>query len=201
MSGRVEFDPPVLFGTTPSPPMPHVPRFPTDEIVVRTLDGPVEAGFDCGREEQNRFLYERAWLDQEAQVSVTYLHYVQGILAAYATVCMDALPLGRREREPGVLYQDIGALKLAQLGVHLSFQGAGLGRLVVADVIALARDEAPRVGCRYVTLDAQPDLVPWYERRGFRRNLLRQDQRILDAVKHGRDAERIAVSMRFDLRR
>jgi GNAT superfamily N-acetyltransferase len=181
--------------------MAHVPRFPADELVVRTLDGPPEAGFDCGRDEQNRFLYERAWPDQEAQLSVTYLYYVKGMLAAYATVCMDALPLGRREREAGVVYQDIGALKLAQLGVHRSFHGAGLGRLVVADVIELARDEAIRVGCRYVTLDAQPDLVPWYERHGFRRNILRQDQRILNAVKHGRDAERIAVSMRFDLRR
>jgi GNAT superfamily N-acetyltransferase len=181
--------------------MPHVPRFSANELVVRTLHGPAEAGFDCGREEQNRFLYERAWPDQEAQVSVTYVYYVAGILAAYATVCMDALPLGRRERDAGVAYQDIGALKLAQLGVHLPFQGAGLGRRVLADVVMLARDEAVRVGCRYITLDAQPDLVPWYERRGFRRNVLRQDQRILDAVNHGRDADRIAVSMRFDLRR
>jgi GNAT superfamily N-acetyltransferase len=181
--------------------MPHVPRFSADELMVRTLDGPAEAGFDCGREEQNRFLYERAWPDQEAQVSVTYVYYVTGILAAYATVCMDALPLGRHERGAGVVYQEVAALKLAQLGVHLPFQGAGLGRLVVTDVVGLARDEATRVGCRFVTLDAQPDLVPWYERHGFRRNILRQDQRTLDAVKHGRDAERIAVSMRFDLRR
>ena len=121
-------------------------------------------------------------------------------MAAYATVCMDALPLGRRERGLAVRYQDVAALKLAQLGVHLPFQGVGVGKLVVADVTALARDEATRVGCRYVTLDSQPDLVHWYEGQGFKRNRLRQDQRVLDAIRHHRDPERIAVSMRFDLR-
>jgi hypothetical protein len=67
-------------------------------------------------------------------------------------------------------------------------------------VLALARDEALRVGCRYVTLDAQPDLVSWYESQGFERNVLRQNQRIQNALAHGRDPADIPVSMRFDLR-
>jgi len=46
----------------------------------------------------------------------------------------------------------------------------------------------------------RPDLVRWYENQGFKRNELRQEQRIRDAIEHGRDAERIAVSVRFDLR-
>lgn len=171
-----------------------------DDVVIQVLRGPPEAGFDCGRDDQTRFLYERAWADQQAQLSVTYLYYVKGILAAYATVCMDALPLGRKERGLAVRYQEVAALKLAQLGVHLGFQGAGIGRRVVADVIGFARDEASRVGCRYVTLDSQPELVRWYEERGFKRNELRQEKRVLDAVRHRREPAQIAVSMRFDLR-
>jgi ribosomal protein S18 acetylase RimI-like enzyme len=172
-----------------------------EDIAFRRLDGPPEHGFDCGRPEQTMFLYERALADQEAQLSVTHLYYVQGILGAYATVCMDALPLGRREREPAMRFQEVGALKLAQLGVSLTFQGMGLGRFVVGDVISRAQGESERVGCRYVTLDAQPDLVGWYERLGFQRNTLRQDRRLQDALAHGRDPASIAVSMRYDLRR
>lgn len=67
-------------------------------------------------------------------------------------------------------------------------------------MIALARKTAKEIGCRYVTLDSQPDLVAWYEFHGFRTNYLRQAERILDALMHGREPERIAVSMRFDLR-
>jgi GNAT superfamily N-acetyltransferase len=197
MSGRVEFGPPGLFLARIFPRMPN-DFDAVDNIVM--LWGPPEAGFDCGREDQNRFLYKRAWPDQQAQLSVTYLYYVKGIIAAYASVCMDALPLGRGERGRAVRYHDVASLKLVQLGVNLPFQSAGLGKFVVADVIVLARNQATRVGCRYVTLDAQPDLVRWYEDQGFKRNVLRQDQRIRDAIEHGRDAERIAVSMRFDLR-
>jgi len=94
----------------------------------------------------------------------------------------------------------VSAIKLVQLGVRRAFQGGGIGRLAVADVLALARGISLRVGCRYVTLDAQPDLVGWYDSQGFRRNIYRQEQRIRDAVEHGRDPGTIAVSMRFDLR-
>jgi hypothetical protein len=51
-----------------------------DEIAIRTLDGSPEPGFDCGRSDQNAFLYERAWPDQQEQVSVTYLYYVKAFL-------------------------------------------------------------------------------------------------------------------------
>ena len=179
--------------------MPHGGLSP-HEVVVRVLGEPPKAGFDCGREEQTRFLRERAWADQQAQLSVTYCYYLDEMLAAYAAVCMDAIALGKKERESDVRYSQVGAVKLAQLGVSMPFQHRGIGRRLLADVIGLARKVASEIGCRYVTLDAQPDLVAWYERRGFKPNYLRQTERILDALTHGREPERIAVSMRFDLR-
>lgn len=175
-------------------------RASSDDIVIQVLRGEPEAGFDCGRDAQNRFFYDWAWRDFQAQVTVTYLYYVKGVLAAFAAVSMDSVSLGRRERGLDIRFQDAPAAKLAQLAVHRSFQRTGLGRRVVADVIELAREEGTRVGCRYVTLDAQPDLVGWYESQGFDYNHLRQAERILDALMHGREPERIAVSMRFDLR-
>lgn len=164
------------------------------------METPPELGFDCGRAEQNSFLYDRAWRDQEAQVSVTYLYYAHGILAAYATVCMDAVPLAPRERDQTVPYQETSACKLAQLAVGLPFQRIGLGQYVVADIIGRAQDEAKRIGCRFLTLDAQPGLVSWYAAQGFVQNKLRQKRRVQDAIDRGRDPSTMAVSMRFDLR-
>lgn len=111
---------------------------------------------------------------------------------------MDALVLGTREKPSALRYKNLAALKLAQLGVDHAFQHRGIGLTVVGDVIMLALDEAQRVGCRYVTLDAQPDLVGWYEGQGFEINRLIQNQRIAAAA--GRSADEIPVSMRFDLR-
>ncbi|HEX5723913.1 MAG TPA: hypothetical protein VFX98_00530 [Longimicrobiaceae bacterium] len=167
---------------------------------IRRLDGPPLPGFDCGREEQNRFFYERAWLDQRQRISTTYLYFLRGMLAAYATVCMDSLPLGRQERDADTLYKHVGALKLAQLGVDHRFHRYGFGRYVVGDIATLAREAGDPLGCRYLTLDAQPELVAWYERQGFVRNRLRQRERRKEAAVHGRDPDAIAVSMRFDLR-
>jgi GNAT superfamily N-acetyltransferase len=163
------------------------------------LDGHPPLGFDCGSPEQNAFLYERAWVDQQESLSTTYLLYAAGVFAAYATVSMDSLPLNRSERGQ-IPYRFVGSLKLLQVAVSTAFQGRGLGTAAVEFAIQLAEEVRERVACRYVTLDAQPNLVDWYGRRGFVPNRLRQQERIEDAVRHQRDPARIPVSMRFDLR-
>ncbi|HEX6370629.1 MAG TPA: GNAT family N-acetyltransferase [Longimicrobium sp.] len=167
-------------------------------LSVRKLEDVPPSGFDCGRESQTRFLYDYAWHDQRQRVSTTYLYHVAELLAAYATVCMDAIPLGRRERPSAIRYQEIAALKLAQLGVDRLFQGRGYGSFAVASVIALAIELSQRAGCRYVTLDAKPNLVEWYQSLGFEINQLKQKQRIAAAA--DRNPDEIPVSMRFDLR-
>lgn len=172
--------------------------FEMNDLVVRRLDGVPPMEFDCEREAQNRFFHEWAWFDQRQRLTTTYVYYAAGIPVAYMAVCMDALVLGTREKPDVLRYKHIAALKLAQLGVDKAFQRRGIGITVVGDVITLALDEAQRVGCRYVTLDAQPDLVGWYEGQGFEINRVIQNQRIAAAA--GRRPDEIPVSMRFDLR-
>jgi GNAT superfamily N-acetyltransferase len=165
------------------------------------LAGSPPSTFDCGRDEQNEHLHWRAWEDQQQRLSTTYLLDRSGLSAGYVTVCMDSLPLARGEREPAIRYQHVSALKLAQLGIDLRFQDMGIGTEAVSFVVRLASRVGDQVGCRYVTLDAQADLEPWYARQGFVPNQLQQLQRREDAIRHRRDPERIAVSMRSDLRR
>jgi GNAT superfamily N-acetyltransferase len=173
---------------------------PASDFVLLTkhkLSGAPPAGFDCQREAQNEFLYESAWPDQRQRVSTTYLYVAGGTLVAYAVVCMDAVVLGTREKPAALRYKNIGALKLAQLGVHYAFQGRGVGSVAIGDVIALALELSQQVGCRYVTLDAQPDLVEWYEAIGFKVNKVMQKQRIAATTM---EPEKVPVSMRLDLR-
>jgi GNAT superfamily N-acetyltransferase len=175
-------------------------RITIADVTVRKLDGPPEPGFDCGHEEQNSYLYTYAWDDQLQRLSVTYCYYVHGIFAGFATVAMDGLPLSFRERGIHIRYETVGAVKLGQLGVDRRFQGRGLGELIVASVSLQARVLALEVGCRFVAVDARPGLVPWYERLSFTRNKLMQERRIRFAVEKNRDPDRLATSMRFDLR-
>jgi GNAT superfamily N-acetyltransferase len=170
-------------------------------IELERLDGPPPGSFDCRRDEQNEYFHRHAWNDQQERVSTTYLLMVHGIAAAFLTICMDALPLSRRERGATIRYRWVSSLKLAQLGVDHRFQGSGVGRRAISTVIGLAQKVGELVGCRYVTLDAQPDLEAWYTRQGFVRNELHQQQRREDAISHQRDPDQVAVSMRYDLRR
>jgi hypothetical protein len=149
---------------------------------------------------QNQFFHEQAWVDQGQRLSTTYVLEAHAITAGFVTLCMDAIPLSRQERGPSIRYQKVGALKLAQLGIDGRFQGIGLGRWAVGFVVDFANGMSARLACRYITLDAQPELEGWYREQGFRRNDLHQQQRLEDAVRNGRNAETVGVSMRFDLR-
>lgn len=175
-------------------------RLPSRVVLLakRKLDGTPPPGFDCRREAQNKFLYECAWADQRQRLTTTYMYFAAGTAAAYLAVCMSAVVLGTREKPAALRYKTIGALKLAQLGVDHTLHGQGLGSLVVYDAVNLALELSRQVGCRYVTLDAHPDLVKWYERLGFVVNKAMQKQRIAAAA--DRNPDEIPVSMRFDLR-
>jgi GNAT superfamily N-acetyltransferase len=170
------------------------------DVTVHKLEGPPEPGFDCGHAEQNAFLYEQAWKDQQELISTTYQYYVDGRFAGFATVSMDGLPLSFRERGSRIRYETVGATKLVQLGVDVRFQGRGLGEAIVADVIGLAQKGARMLGCRFVAVDARPGLDGWYERLAFRRNKLMQQRMIRFALEKNRDVERLATSMRYDIR-
>lgn len=148
-----------------------------EDLVVQKLYGDPPLGFDCGRAEQNRFLYEQAWADQQELLATTYLFLSDDLLAAYATVLMGSLPLSRAER--GVIpYRYVSACKVGQVGVDRRFQAQGLGGFILTYAVSLAREVAARIACRYITLDSQPDLIGWYDRYGFTLNRLRQQERI-----------------------
>jgi GNAT superfamily N-acetyltransferase len=169
-------------------------------VDVQQLDSQPSASFDCGRDVQNAYFHDCAWSDQTELLTTTYLLHAHGLTAGFLSLCMDSIPLSRREREPSIRFRAVSALKLAQLGIDRRFQGSGLGRWAVGFAVDLARELSTHVGCRYVTLDAQPELETWYSAQGFHRNKLHHEQRLEDARLHGRDPAAVAVSMRFDLR-
>ena len=85
-------------------------------------------------------------------------------------------------------------------GVDRRFAGSGLGRYLLGYAVELATHFRGMIGCRYVTLDAQPHLLSWYESQGFKRNIEEQRYRRALAAARGRTGDDLAVSMRFDLR-
>jgi GNAT superfamily N-acetyltransferase len=79
-------------------------------------------------------------------------------------------------REPGggllasvVLKRDQGAAWLGMLAVRPAMQGGGLGRQVVADAEDWVRRNWDSQLMRMTVIAQRPELIAWYERRGYRR--------------------------------
>lgn len=171
-----------------------------ESLELFPLEGPAPYGFRCKREEQNSFFYERAWPEQQQGFSLTYLAHLSGIVVGYMTVAMDAIPLQTREKP----HSSIGivrfpALKLAQLAVHVNWEGQGVGKHLVALAAGLGLDLRQRVGCRYLTVDAEPDLTDWYEKQEFRTNRLVQKELEERAAVRQVSVAELPRSMRLDL--
>lgn len=64
------------------------------------------------------------------------------------------------------------ALKIGRLAVRASHQKSGIGRILLEYAIGVVvRMNADlNVGCRFITVDAYPASVPWYEKNGFESN-------------------------------
>jgi GNAT superfamily N-acetyltransferase len=68
----------------------------------------------------------------------------------------------------GFRYKDYPAVKLARLAVDASLQGQGAGSSLVDFAVALAAEHImPNAGCRFLVLDAKPNSVTFYEKKGF----------------------------------
>lgn len=172
-----------------------------EDLRFELIHGQPPAGFDCGRDAQNAFLYGRAWRDAKAAVSVTHLMFVKGIFAGFVTLLADGISLGREERPRGVSWRVAPAMKIGQLAVDRRFHGAGLGLYLVAYAIQYTLGARQGFGCRFIILDSEPNLTGWYAAQGFIQNREAQEYRKDLARTTGRNQDALPVSMRFDLRR
>ncbi len=103
--------------------------------------------------------------------------------------CTDAHRLEEAEiQNESCVYAIAPAVKIARLAVDKRFQGMRFGALLLDYIRDLCLDLSGSVGIRFVTLDAFPHRVSYYQKMGFRENQV-----------YSRDKRRQFVSMRSDV--
>lgn len=66
----------------------------------------------------------------------------------------------------GKMFKSYPALKICRLATDMQYRGLGLGTLIINMIIAsYQRDN--KAGCRFVTVDAYRDALPFYYKQGF----------------------------------
>ena len=139
--------------------------------------------FDCGDRDLNDFILNHAAAFQKYLIAVTYA-YVDAEDAskvyAYCSLANDKVAItdfkdkaefNRFRKKRGFpnekRLKSYPAVKLCRLGVDVSSKGQQIGTTVLDYIKSMFVIEN-KTGCRFLTVDAYLDAVPFYEKNGFR---------------------------------
>jgi GNAT superfamily N-acetyltransferase len=94
-------------------------------------------GFDCGREELNKYLLRYAWQNQEAGAAHTYLGLVDDAVIGYHTLAVGQVS---REEAPerlkkGLARHPVPVMLLARLAVDRRWHGQGVVKALLKDAM------------------------------------------------------------------
>jgi len=121
-------------------------------------DHPIE-GFDCGREELNRYLLRYAWQNQQAGASQTYVGIVSDAVAGFYTLAVGQV---MREEAPerltkGLARHPIPIMLLARLAVDRRWHGHGVGKALLKDAMERTLQAADIAGIRAFAVHAKDE--------------------------------------------
>lgn len=132
------------------------------------------SAFDCSDADLNEFLQKDAQVYQAEHLSFTRVVFHEKELVAYITFLADSIVLKTPEKKKLVDFHDSvmqwPALKIGRLAVVTRRQKqSGIGKALLQYSVGLAFriGQESGVGCRFLTVDAYPDSVKFYERYGF----------------------------------
>jgi len=153
-------------------------------LLNETHDG---AAFDSGEPVLDDWLRRRAWSNQQAAASRTYVVCPVG---SQRIIGYFALSMGQilAQDVTGAMRRNmpnpIPALVLGRLAIDRAWQGRGLGRALLADVVRRALRASIEVSARLVLVHAiSPAAEAFYLRHGFTRLPLEAPTLALDLVK------------------
>lgn len=136
--------------------------------------------FDCGDEDLNDFIRTDAPLYFKVRLATSYVleDKETGRTIGYFSLAHDRISLTdfpsnsayNRFRKQffaqGKMFKSYPALKICRLATDKECRGEGIGAMIVNMIIASYRNDN-KAGCRFITVDAYADALPFYYKQGF----------------------------------
>ncbi len=139
--------------------------------------------FDCGDEDLNDFILNNAQAFRRARLAVTNVLFERegsGRVVAYCSLAYDRVSItdfesktefNRFRKHQGFpqskRLKSYPAVKLCRLGVDKSVRGLGIGTYLLDLVKSIFLTKEHEAACRFVTIDAYLDAIPFYQKNGF----------------------------------
>lgn len=116
-------------------------------------------GFDCGKEELNRYLQRYAWQNQQACAAQTYVGLVGDAVIGYHTLAVGQVS---REEAPerltkGLASHPVPVMLLARLAVDRRWHGQGVGKALLKDAMQRTLQAAEIAGIRAFAVHAKDE--------------------------------------------
>ena len=127
-------------------------------------------GFDCGREELNRYLLRYAWANQQAGAAQTYVGLVGDSVAGCHTLAVGQV---FHEEAPerlskGLARHPVPIMLLARLAVDERWKGQGVVKALLKDAMQRTLQAADIAGIRALAVHAKDeDARNFYQRFDF----------------------------------
>jgi predicted GNAT family N-acyltransferase len=134
--------------------------------------------FDCGDADLNDFLFEDAKNYYDSMMAVTYLleDTTANKTIAYYSLLNDKIIFDpenktlwnklNRNVPNSKRRKDYPAVKVGRLAVSKEYVGNHIGTAILLQVM-MTFAQKRRSGCRFITVDAYADAIPFYEKCGF----------------------------------
>lgn len=134
--------------------------------------------FDCGDEDLNDFVRNDCHQFRKEWLAHTLLARIRdaGMIVGFVALVSDSIVLETREKKRLIPFHKqvfhFPAVKVARLAVQTDYQRQGVGGALLDYSVGVAyrMNTDLAVGCRFLTVDAYPKSVSWYERYGFEFN-------------------------------
>jgi GNAT superfamily N-acetyltransferase len=152
-------------------------------LLTQAHDG---SAFDSGEPVLDDWLRQRAWPDLQSAASRTYVVCPTGSLKIIGYF---ALSMGQilAQEAPGAMRRNmprhIPAVTLGRLAIDRTWQGRGLGRALLADVMQRALRAASEVSARLIVHAISPAAEAFYLHHGFTRLPVEAPTLALDLIK------------------
>ena len=152
-----------------------------EDIVLRRLgEEDVISKFDCGDEDLNDFIFNDALLYYKVRLATSYVLEDKNTkdTIGYFSLAHDRISLTdfptnsayNRFRKQffaqGKMFKSYPALKICRLATDKKFRGEGLGTMMVNMIITSYKSDN-KAGCRFITVDAYAEALPFYYKLGF----------------------------------
>ena len=148
--------------------------------IFRLNEGETIASFDCGDEDLNDFIHNEAKLYRKALLAMSYgvLDETHSKVVGYFSLANDRISLGdfvtktefnrfrKRRFVNEKRLKSYPAVKICRLGVDIAARGQHVGSFIL-HFIKMYFTNDNKTGCRFLTVDAYAEAVPFYLKNGF----------------------------------